>query len=160
MQAAAKKIHTPQQALLKLRDWCAYQERCQQEVRDKLYALGLHYNDVENLLSQLISENFVNEERFAKAFAGGKFRMKKWGRIKIKNELKARRLSEYCIRKGLAEINSNDYFETLRRLIRKKEQEVKEKNPLRKKQKLLRYTLGKGYEQELIFEILNNNYED
>jgi regulatory protein len=96
-----KKKLTPNQALIKAQMSCAYQERCQQEIRDKLYEWGLHSNEVENIIADLISTNFLNEERFAKAFAGGKFRIKKWGKVKIKIELKKRKISDYCIRKGL-----------------------------------------------------------
>lgn len=149
------KYHTPKQALLKARDWCAYQERCQQEVRDKLYGYGLKTDDVENLIAQLINENFVNEERFSKAYAGGKFRIKKWGRIKIKQELKARRISDYCIQKGLAEIDEIDYTKTLKNLLAKKAKELKEKSPIKKKYKLVRYAVGKGYEQDIIFSLVN-----
>ena len=152
--------HTPEQALLKARDWCAYQERCQQELRDKLYGYGLKTNEVENLIAQLIAENFVNEERFAKAFAGGKFRIKKWGKIKIKMELKARRVSDYCINKGLAEIDPTEYMHTLKKVLVLKARSVHEKNALKKKQKLLRFALSRGYEQDLIFDVLKANEED
>ncbi|MHB8258893.1 MAG: regulatory protein RecX [Bacteroidia bacterium] len=151
------KYYTPQQALLKARDWCAYQERCQQEVRDKLYSYGLKTDDVENLIAQLIDENFVNEERFAKAYAGGKFRIKKWGRVKIRQELKARRISDYCIKKGMAEIEWSDYIKTLKNLLTKKAKELKEKSPIKKKYKLVRYAISKGYEQDLVFELLKDD---
>ena len=88
-----KKKLTPQQAVIKAQMSCAYQERCQQEMRDKLYEWGLYSNDVENIIANLISDGYLNEERFAKAFAGGKFRIKKWGRIRIKLELKKRKIS-------------------------------------------------------------------
>ena len=149
------KYHTPQQAYLKIRDWCAYQEHCQQEVRDKLYSYGLKTGDVENLITQLIDENFVNEERYAKAFSGGKFRIKKWGRVKIKQELKARRISDYCIQKGLKEIDGSEYMSTLKKVLEQKAKIIAEKNYLKKKQKLMRYALSKGYEQELVFDLLN-----
>src|SRR6478672_11099295 len=85
-----QKVYTQHQALVKAEAWCAYQERCQQEVRDKIYSWGLHEHEVENVIAELISKNFLNEERFAKAYAGGKFRIKKWGRVKIRMELKRR----------------------------------------------------------------------
>ncbi|MEO8760999.1 MAG: regulatory protein RecX [Bacteroidia bacterium] len=155
-----KKYHTPKEALLKIRDWCAYQERCQQEVRDKLYEYGLYSTDVENIIAQLISENFVNEERFAIAFAGGKFRIKKWGRIKIKQELKAKRVSDYCIKKGMAQIEDTEYINTLKRLLTLKAKLITEKNFLKKKQKLVRYALSKGYEQDIVFDVLKFNEEN
>ncbi len=151
------RTYTALQAKAKIEDWCAYQERCQQEVRDKLYDLGLRSEEVENLISQLISDNFINEERFAKAYAGGKFRIKKWGRIKIKMGLKAKRLSDHCIRKGLAEINEKEYRLTLQKLLESKERTLSEKNPIRRKYKLLRYAASKGYEQELVMEALNGD---
>ena len=155
---AKKKFYTPLQALAKIQDWCAYQERCQQEVRDKLYEYGLKTDDVENIISQLISDNFVNEERFARAYAGGKFRIKKWGRIKIKAGLRAKKISEYCMRKAFEEINDKDYTLTLKKLIESKAKLVKEKNVIRKKFKLLSYASSKGYEKELIMEVLNEDF--
>ncbi len=82
-QLKKPKVYTQKQALIKAESYCAYQERCQQEVRDKLYSWGLHEVQVENVIAELIASNFINEERFAKAYAGGKFRIKKWGRVKI-----------------------------------------------------------------------------
>src|SRR5210317_1954505 len=96
-------------AKMKTGTFCAYQERTQQEVRDRLYALGLHRDEVENVLTELITEDFVNEERYAKAFAGGRFRMKQWGRRKIEYALKQKNISSYCIEKGLEEIPDHDY---------------------------------------------------
>lgn len=154
------KYHTPEQALIKIRDWCAYQERCQQEARDKLYDYGLKTDDVENIIAQLVNENFINEERFAIAFAGGKFRIKKWGRVKIKQELKAKRVSDYCIKKGLAVIDGTEYINTLKKVLALKAKSITEKNFLKKKQKLVRYALSKGYEQDLIFDILKSQEED
>ena len=152
------KIYTPQQGLAKAQDWCAYQERCQQEVRDKLYSYGLHQVDVENIISKLISDNYVNEERFAKAYAGGKFRIKKWGRHKIKAGLRARKISEYCMKKAFEEIGEQEYFKTLKKLLENKSELLKEKNAIRKKYKLLTYAASKGYEQALIMEILNEGF--
>lgn len=154
---AKRKIYTPLQALAKIQDWCAYQERCQQEVRDKLYDYGLHSTDVENIISQLISDNFINEERFAKAYAGGKFRIKKWGRIKIKMGLKAKRVSDYCIKKGLAEIDHDEYLKTLKKMLESKATLIKEKNAIKKKYKLIQFAASKGYEQEYIMEVLNED---
>ena len=97
-----KKNYTPEIAWLKIARWCAYQERSHQEVRDTLYEYGLYSKDVELLISRLIGDNFLNEERFAVAFAGGKFRQLGWGKIKIKYELQQKRVSTYCIKKALA----------------------------------------------------------
>lgn len=153
------KYYTPLQAWAKIQDWCAYQERCQQEVRDKLYDYGLKSADVEDIISRLISDNFLNEERFAKAYAGGKFRIKKWGRIKIKMGLKAKRISDYCIQKGLREIDETEYRKTLRKVIENKDALLNEKNKIRRKYKLMRFAASKGYEQELVMEILNDDPE-
>jgi len=154
------KYHTPEQALIKIRDWCAYQERCQQEARDKLYDYGLKTDDVENIIAQLVNENFINEERFAIAFAGGKFRIKRWGKVKIKQELKAKRVSDYCIKKGLAVIDNTDYINTLKKVLTLKSKSITEKNFLKKKQKLVRYALSKGYEQDIVFDLLKSQEED
>ncbi len=149
-----RRVFTPNEALVKAESWCAYQERCQQEVRDKLYSWGLHEQDVENLIAELISRNFLNEERFAKAFAGGKFRIKKWGRVKIRMELKRKKVSEYCIKKGLAEIDGDDYLKTLRKVAEAKMKLTKEKNELKKKYKVMGYLLSRGFENDLIREVM------
>ena len=140
------------QELEKARAYCAYQERSQQEVRDKLYDLGLHRAEVEQCISQLISENYLNEQRFAIAFAGGKFRMKEWGRIKIKLALKQKKVSDYCIRKALEEISPKDYKKTLNKILSSKNKEVKEQNPIKKKYKVAQYAISRGYEPEMVWE--------
>src|SRR5437016_5568769 len=124
-QTKPKKKLTPNQALSKAQLSCAYQERCQQEMRDKLYEWGLFSDAVESIIANLISDNYLNEERFAKAYAGGKFRIKKWGRIKIKIELKKRKISDYCIRKAMEEIEEVEYIKTLNALIAKKSKEIR-----------------------------------
>ncbi|HWY38108.1 MAG TPA: regulatory protein RecX, partial [Bacteroidia bacterium] len=126
-------------------------------VRDKLYSYGLRTDDVENLISKLIADNYVNEERFARAYAGGKFRIKKWGKHKIKAGLRAKKISEYCMKKALEEINEKEYLATLRKILENKAGLLKEKNAIRKKYKLLNYAAAKGYEQGLIMEILNED---
>lgn len=154
-----KKTYTPAQAFLKAQLFCSYQERYQQEVRDKLYEWGLFPDAVENIIAQLITENFLNEERFAKAYAGGKFRIKKWGRIKIKLELKKRNLSDYCIRKAMQEIDEEAYFQTLKMIIGKKARETTGRNPLVKNAKVARYAASRGFEQDLIWDIIRENNE-
>src|SRR6201996_8784258 len=91
-----------EQALQKARHYCGYQERCHSEVKEKLYSFGLHKKEVEEALSTLIEENYLNEERFAIQYAGGHFRLKQWGKVKIRYELKQRQVSDYCIKKALA----------------------------------------------------------
>ena len=149
-----KKILTPRQARLKAESYCAYQERAQQEVRDKLYEWGLHENEVENIIVELISDNFLNEERFAKAYVSGKFRMKGWGMIKMKQHLKAKRVSEPLIKIALREIDLDEYEQKLEELIEKKVGNKAQKISLAEKAKLIRYLQSKGYESHLIFEKL------
>jgi len=149
------KYYSPGEAYVKIAAFCAYQERTQQEVREKLGTYGLEEELIEYLIVRLIQENYVNEERFAKTFAGGKFRMKKWGRIKIRAELKARGLSAYCVQKGMNEINPDAYWQTLVELAEKKNATEKESDALIRKQKIVRFLVGKGYEQDLVWEAVN-----
>ncbi len=147
---------TPNQALPKIKQFCAYQERCHQEVKDKLYGFGLHLTDVDTIISKLIEENYLNEERFALHYAGGKFRMKQWGRVKIKYALKEKHVSDYCIKKALASIDDNDYFKTLERITEIKLKSLKsEKNIFIKKRKMQDYLTRKGYEFSEIKEIMD-----
>lgn len=143
-----------EQALQKLKHYCGYQERCHQEVKEKLYSFGLHKNEVEELISTLIEENYLNEERFAVQYAGGKFRMNEWGRVKIRHALQQKQVSEYCIKKGLKEIDDEDYRKTLQKLTEVKWRLLKEKNGLIKKRKLQAYLLQKGFEAALIDEAM------
>jgi len=141
---------TPQQALQKIKTYCAYQERSHQEVKEKLYSFGLYKNDVENILGELIAENYLNEERFATLFAGGKFRMKQWGRIKIANELKQRNVSAYNIRIAMQEINDEAYKNTLQKLALAKWNSLKNEQYINREVKTTRYLLQKGFEAVLI----------
>lgn len=150
------KPATPQQAKEKIQRYCAYQERSHQEVRSKLYTYGLYRNDVEEILSSLIADGFLNEERFAKAFAGGKFRMKKWGRIKIAHALEAKGVSKNCIRIGLKEVEENVYLQTLQQLLIQKHQSLEEENDYVLRDKLSRYAILKGYEPELVWKQVND----
>ena len=143
-------------ALRKIRHYCGYRERSHVEVKEKLYGFGLYKSEVEKMLSRLIEDNYLNEERFAVAFAGGKFRMKQWGKTKIRYELKQEQVSDYCIKKALATIPDDDYEKTLRALAAKKLAELKsEKNIFIKKKKLQNYLAGKGYEFDLISGVGN-----
>jgi regulatory protein len=142
-------------ALMKIKHYCGYQERSHAEVKEKLYSFGLWKNDVETLISQLIEENYLNEERFAIHFAGGKFRMKQWGRVKIRYELKQKQVSEYCIRKALKEIDEKSYGETLQKLARQKLSALKsEKNIFIRKRKMQDFLLRKGFEMDLVNAIV------
>lgn len=150
------KPATPQQAKEKIQRYCAYQERSHQEVRSKLYSYGLYRDDVEEILSSLITDGFLNEERFAKAFAGGKFRMKKWGRIKIAHALEAKGVSKNCIHIGLKEVEENVYLETLQQLLTQKHHSLEEENDYVLRDKLSRYAILKGYEPELVWKQVND----
>jgi regulatory protein len=150
-----KNSLTKEQAFQKAKHYCAYQERSHLEAREKLYSLGLWKKDVEELLSRLIEEDYLNEERFAKQFAGGKFRMKQWGKVKIQYELKQKQVSAYCIKKALLEVGDDDYDKTIRKLTSKKISTLKsETNIFTKKKKLQDYLLQKGYEWEIVNEML------
>jgi len=146
---AAQKLYDVKEAYLRASSYCAYQERTPDEVRERLREWNIRGEDVEAVISRLVEENFVNEERFAKAFAGGKFRIKHWGRLKIRQELRARGLSEYCVKQAMKEIDEKEYHQTLCCLIEKKNASLKDEETLVKKQKLLRYALSKGYENDL-----------
>jgi regulatory protein len=143
--------------LNKARKYCVYQERSQQELRDKLYQWGLFKRDVELTIAQMVEEGFMNEERFAIAYAGGKFRIKKWGRIKIKLALKQKRVSDYCIRKALSMIDEKDYLKTLQKSMVDYSKKVKESNPLKKNYKVAQHFIGRGYESELVWSVLTED---
>ena len=150
-----KKLLTKEQALQKLRHYCGYQERCHAEVKEKGYALGLKKTEVEELTSKLIEEGYLNEERYAKLFAGGKFRIKQWGRKKIKNELSQRRVSDYCIRKALGEIQEDEYLQILHKLAKKKWSSIKGiGNQFIEMTKTRDFLLQRGFEPGLIGETL------
>ncbi len=154
MAFETKNIGT-EKAFEKVKYYCVYQERSHAEVKKKLYGFGLYKNEVELLISRLIEENYLNEERFAFAFAGGKFRIKQWGKTKIKYELKLRQVSEYSIKKALAQIDEADYLKTIQKIAAEKLMTLKsENNVFTKKSKLQNYLVGKGFEFNLIGEIL------
>lgn len=151
-----KKSLTKEQAYQKLRHYCAYQDRCHSEVKNKAYLLGLRKPDVEELTSKLIEENCLNEERFARAFAGGKFRIKQWGRMKIIGELKQKQISSYCIAAAMEEIDENKYKQVLHKLAVKRWSSIKGTgtNLFVKMGKTRNFLLLKGYEPALVsFEI-------
>lgn len=151
-----KKTLTPQQAMLKAASYCAYQERCYSEVEEKLAEWGIHGTDAGEIMIKLSEQNYLNEERFAKAFAGGKFRTKQWGRTKIVRELKMRKVSEYNIRVGLKEIDDEDYHQTLLKLVTEKMDEVKAPSIQAKKFKTAHFVIAKGYEPDLVWNLINN----
>ncbi len=136
----------------KIKNWCAYQERSQFETRQKLFEYGLFSEDVEQIISSLIEENFLNEERFALAYVSGKFNIKHWGRIKIKIELKKHKVSDYLINKALSKIDDEVYLDILKTEIEKKIKITSEKNKQKLIYNLIQYALRKGYENELVVE--------
>lgn len=143
-------------AFKRIKHYCAYQERCHSEVKNKLYSFGLQKTEVEDIISQLISEDYLNEERFAIHFAGGKFRMKHWGKQRIESELKFRKVSDYCIRKALSMITDEDYENTFLKLAEKKRNSLKsEKNIFIKKRKIRDFLLSKGYSYDIIYKFLS-----
>ena len=149
---------TPQQSLPKAKHYCSYQERCHSEVKEKLYGFGLNKNESDQIISTLIEENYLNEERFAIMYAGGHFRTKHWGKVKIKYELKKKMVSDYCIKKALSSIDDTAYAKTLERLTELKLKTLKsEKNLFVRKRKLQDHLLQKGFESDLVREIVNKN---
>lgn len=152
-----KQSLTPDQAFQKIKQYCSYQERSHSEVKEKLYSVGLYKKEVEEILSKLIEENYLNEERFAIQYAGGKFRMKQWGRVKIKYALKQKQVSEYCIKKAMAAIPEADYKRTLQKLFEQKLKALKsEKNIFIKKRKLQDHLMQKGFEPALVNELVSS----
>lgn len=152
-----RKYLTPEQAFQKLKHYCAYQERCHYEVRQKAYELGLRKADVEEQIANLIEEGYLNEERFARMFSRGKFSLKNWGRIKIRNELRMKKMSDYCISKGMTEIDDEEYEKVLKTLAKEKWKKINSRGANRfvKMTKTRNYLLQKGFEPHLIMKAIN-----
>lgn len=145
-----RKYWSVAEAKVKIAAYCAYQERCQEEVRTKLAEKGLFGDQAEELISHLIEEGFLNEERFAQAFVRGKFNLKKWGKNKITQELKLRKVSPNCIKSGLKEIEPEEYWQMLLGLVEKKSGFVKDTDQFKKKYKIQQYLIGRGFESDLV----------
>jgi len=158
-----KKQLTKEQALQKLKQYCAYQERSHSEVRDKLYQLGVWKRDHDDIIGTLIEENYLNEERFALAYAGGKYRMKQWGRVKIRYALKQKEVSEYLIKKALKQIDEEEYRELLKKIATERYGSLKGEQYLVRKKKTLDFLIQRGFEHNLINEavekIISRNKE-
>ncbi|TVZ26489.1 regulatory protein [Gillisia sp. Hel_I_86] len=150
----SEKSYTIQEATIKLIQYCAYRDRSQKEVQEKLKEMRMIPEACEQITIQLMRENFLNEERFARSFVRGRFRIKKWGRIKIKQELKKREISEPLIKIAFSEIELSEYYSTLNELAEKKIPLIKESNPYKKKQKLVSFLHQKGYEFPIILEVI------
>ncbi len=141
-----------QQLIQKAESFCAYQERCHKDVTQKLYELGASAQEIDEVISHLIQHNFLNEERFARSFARGKHRIKKYGKVRIINELKFRNISKYNIEKALQEISEQEYEATFRELAEQAWHSITEKNKLKKKKKFCDFLLRKGYESHWVYE--------
>ena len=152
MKNKQTKYLSKEEGLAKLQKYCAYQDRCHQEVRTKLINLGIYGNILEEIISELISDNFLNEESFARSFARGKFRMRRWGKNRIVNELKFRKITDYCIRKAMTEIDDEEYLQTLHEVIQKKKKHLREKDPFKANNKIAKYAIGRGFESELVWK--------
>jgi regulatory protein len=141
------------QAKVKIESWCAYQERCQFEVEQKLQSFGLTFEQRSQLIAHLIAQRFIDEERFAEAFVSGKFRIKKWGKVKIKQNLKNKQISSYSIEKALKTIDLDDYLNVLTKILNVKWNDlVKEKDPYKRQMKTFLHAQQKGYESSWIQE--------
>ena len=149
-----KKPLTKEQALQKLRHYCSYQERCHSEVKTKLYQLGITKKLYDEIISELIQGNYLNEERFALAFARGKFTMNEWGKRKIEYALREKFISDYCIKKALKQIPQKEYSEILGKLAKEKYESLKGEQYLARKKKTIDYLTGRGFEWELVKDAL------
>lgn len=150
-----KKVVSVKEALKKIASWCAYQERSQYETRQKLKATYLlSEEEIEWIIAELITQGYINEERFAKTLAGGKFRVKKWGKLKIRQALREHKITDYCIQQALKEISDEDYETTLREVLEKKNRQIIEKDIFKRKQKLAQYAIGKGYESDIVWDLI------
>ena len=145
------------EALMKLQKYCAIQDRCHQDVRNKLFKLKIYGDDQEEIIADLISDGFLNEERYARSFARGKFRMNQWGRIKIRQALAQKRVSGYCINAGLDEIDEEEYKEMIRTLIDKLSNRYSGENAMVKRNKVYQALLRKGFESYMIMPQLDGN---
>ncbi|MBQ4801722.1 RecX family transcriptional regulator [Aquimarina sp. MMG015] len=146
---------TVTEAIKKMEHYCAYQDRCHKDVSQKLNTMKLIPEAKEKIILHLLEHNFLNEERFAKSFARGKFRIKKWGKQRIIRELKFRQISEYCTKVALKEISENEYLETFHDLAEKKFNSITDSDTFKKRKKLIDYLLYRGWENQLVFEKVN-----
>lgn len=148
------KTYTLEEAKRALEHYCVYQDRCHKEVEEKLSKMRLIPEVIEIVISHLIAENFLNETRFAQSYARGKFRIKKWGKLRITRELKARHITEYNIKKALKEIEPSEYIATLESLIEKKIASINETDFYKKRKKIIDFLTRQGFEATLIFDMI------
>ncbi|TYQ00089.1 regulatory protein [Tenacibaculum adriaticum] len=150
-----KQVFSVEEIKRKLEQYCVYQDRCHKEVEKKLSEYNLIPEAKEYILLHLLQHNFLNEERFAKSFARGKFRIKKWGKQRIIRELKFRDISQYNIKTALKEIDDQEYITTLYELVEKKNESISETNIYKRKKKIIDFLNYRGWESNLIFEAVN-----
>ncbi|MGX1928393.1 regulatory protein RecX [Flagellimonas sp. 2504JD4-2] len=153
-QSSPHNYTSVQEARQKMERYCAYQDRCHKEVLGKLKEMRMIPEAIDQIIAHLIQENYLNEERFAKSFARGKFSIKKWGKTRIVNELKQRQISSFNIKSALKEIEEEDYLQTLNELAIKRLAQIKESNVQKRKKKLADYLLYRGWESHLVYEKL------
>tara|TARA_Y100001954_G_scaffold237714_1_gene302336 strand:- start:539 stop:1009 length:471 start_codon:yes stop_codon:yes gene_type:complete len=151
------KTYNIKETTEKIQSFCALQDRCQWEVENKMRQWGVEEYIIENIVTDLILEKFIDEQRFSESFCRGKFRIKRWGKIKIKNELTLRKISFSCIQKGLEQITDKEYYSVLKELYEKKKSSIKDKNQFIKKGKIVKYLQQKGFESNLIWELINKD---
>jgi len=151
---AEKSTFTVEEATRKLEYFCSYQDRCHQEVRQKLEQMGMIPEAVDHIMVHLITHDFLNEERFSKSFARGKFNIKNWGRVRIASELKQRNIAPINIKTALKELDDADYSQSLEALAVKRLGQLQEKDKEKKKKKLADYLLYRGWESHLVYELV------
>jgi regulatory protein len=152
----SKKSYTVQEIQQKIAQYCVYQDRCHKEVEEKIKSFDLIPEAREMILLNLMKDNFLNEERFAKSFARGKFRIKHWGKNRIVNELKMRDISPYNIKTALKEIDDKEYINTIYKITENRNNVISESNPYKRKKKLIDFLLRKGFETDLIFKTIDD----
>lgn len=146
-----QKSYTLTEAIKKLEHYCAYQERCHRDVTIKSREMGMIPEAIDQIVVHLIKNNYLNEERFARSYARGKFNIKKWGRKRIVNELQQRQISKYNIKNALTEIDEETYLKTLDALAKKRLGQLTETNFQKKRKKLADYLLYRGWESHLVY---------
>lgn len=151
------KVYTVKEATERIQSFCAIQDRCQWEVEKKMKEWEISDEIIENILTDLILDKFVDEQRFSESFCRGKFRIKRWGKVKIKNELKIKKISKNCIDKGLLQIENEEYMEVLKYLYIKKRNSLKDTNQFIRKGKIAKHLQQKGFESNMIWEVINKD---
>ena len=151
------KTYNIKETTEKIQSFCALQDRCQWEVQNKMRQWGVEEYLIENIVTDLILEKFIDEQRFSESFCRGKFRIKRWGKVKIKNELRLRKISVSCIEKGLEQIEDEEYYSILKELYEKKNSSLKEQNLFIRNKKIVKYLQQKGFESNLIWELINRH---